>query len=160
MIWTTYSAAMDKDIQSVSIGDMMPVIIERLESGQSVRFSPRGTSMLPMLRQGKDSVVLSPIYSRLKKYDLPLYIRDNGKVILHRIIKADETYTCLGDNQFIPEIGIRQDQLIGVVTEFYKGDKRHLVTERGYKLYCRLWLSSLGIRHFIHRGIGWLKRRI
>ena len=47
--------------------DLMPLIRERLAVGQSVKFSPRGNSMLPMLRQGVDSVVLSPLPERLQK---------------------------------------------------------------------------------------------
>lgn len=62
---------------------MIPLIQEALAAGQSVRIFPMGTSMLPMLRRGIDSVVLSPVTGRLKKYDIPLYIRENGKYILH-----------------------------------------------------------------------------
>ena len=51
--------------------ELMPLIKERLASGGKVRYLPfRGVSMLPMLRQGKDSVELSPLPPKLKKYDL------------------------------------------------------------------------------------------
>ena len=108
---------MDKQIYSVSIDEIIPIIRERLSVGKSARFSPRGISMLPMLRQGIDSVVISPINGDIKKYDLALYMRDNGKYILHRVIETGSTYTCIGDNQFIPEKNINKDQFIGVVTE-------------------------------------------
>lgn len=118
---------------------LMPLIKERLAVGQSVRFGPKGTSMRPMLRQGIDKVVLSPLPGKLKKYDLPLYQRDNGAYVLHRIVKAEDTYTCIGDNQFQLEPGVRSDQMIGVVTAFYRGAKRWEVTSCSYRLYCRLW---------------------
>lgn len=117
----------------------MPLIKERLAAGQSVRFSPKGTSMLPMLRQGIDSVVLSPLSGELRKFDLPLYQRDNGQFVLHRIVAAKGTYTCIGDNQFELERGVRLNQMIGVVTAFYRGEKRHSVFELRYRLYCRVW---------------------
>lgn len=138
----------------------MSLIRERLAAGQSVRFSPSGVSMLPMLRQGKDSVVLSPVAGRLKKYDLALYRRDDGKYVLHRVVHADEFYTCIGDNQFTLEHGIRQDQLIAVVTAFYRDDKMHRVEEPIYWLYCRLWHSSRALRHFWQRARNWLRRHI
>ena len=138
----------------------MPLIMERLAAGHNVKFSPRGISMLPMLRQGIDSVVLSPLPKKLKKYDLPLYQRKNGKYVLHRIVKAGDTYTCIGDNQFQQEPGLEHGQMIALVTAFYRADKLHSVNEPGYKLYCRLWHYSRGLRHFWHRGIGWLKRHI
>lgn len=139
---------------------LVPLFQERLEAGQNVRFSPRGVSMLPMLRQGIDSVVLSPVPERLKKYDLPLYQRDNGKFVLHRIIAAGETYTCMGDNQFQPEPGLRQDQMIAVVTSFTRGDREISCRAWHYRLYCRFWHYSRPVRHFWRRGIGWLRRHL
>ena len=63
----------------VALEELMPLIRQQLEQGQPVKFSPQGTSMLPMLRQGRDSIVLSPVPAKLKKYDLPLYRRNNGQ---------------------------------------------------------------------------------
>ena len=145
-------------IIEANLDALMPLIRERLSAGQSVRFSPRGVSMLPMLRQGIDSVVLSPIPETLNKFDLPLYRRENGKYILHRIIGAGDTYVCMGDNQFTPEPGVRREQMIALVTGFYRGDKYHSVDEPVYKLYCRFWHYSRILRHFCCRGIGFLKR--
>ena len=121
---------------------LMPMIREQLAAGNDVRFSPQGISMLPMLRQGIDSVVLSPLPERLRKYDLPLYQRADGKYVLHRVIRVGKTYTCMGDNQFDPEPGVTQEQMIALVTAFYRGDRRISVTDPGYRIYCRLWRWS------------------
>ena len=114
---------MEKPIieKDVRLEQLMPLFRERLEKGQTVRFMPRGISMLPMLRQGIDSVVLSPLPEKLKKYDLPLYQRPNGKYILHRIVGVGDTYTCLGDNQYDKEYGVEHQWMIGLVTAFYRG---------------------------------------
>ena len=144
----------------IELEQLMPLIREYLSTGKTVKLSPRGISMLPMIRQNVDSVVLSPVPEKLKKYDLPLYQRDNGKYVLHRIVKVGETYTCIGDNQFELEHGLRHDQMIAVVTEFYRGEKKHSVAEFSYRLYCRFWHYSRGIRHIWRRGKGWLKRHL
>ena len=68
----------EESIRNVSMAELVPLFQEQLEMGRSVRFAPRGVSMLPMLRPGLDTVVLSPAPERLKKFDLPLYQRDNG----------------------------------------------------------------------------------
>ena len=141
-----------------SMDAMVPLMKEALSLGRSVRFSPKGISMLPMLRQGRDSVVLSPAPERLRKYDIPLYLRDNGQYVLHRIVESGDTYTCLGDNQFQAEPGVRADQIIGVVTAFYRDERMIPVTNIGYRLYCRLWHHTRPLRHFSRRAIGWLKR--
>ena len=139
---------------------LMPLIQEQLDAGKNVKFKPRGVSMLPMLRQGIDSVVLSPVPKKLKKYDLPLYRRKSGQFVLHRIVKVGESYTCIGDNQFVYEPGLRHEQMIGLVTSFYRDQKEISVTAISYRLYCRVWHYSRPIRHFWRRGMAWIKRRL
>lgn len=144
--------------QFVQLEKLMPIILECLEGGRTVSFSPRGVSMLPMLRQGIDCVILSPVPKKLKKYDLPLYQRDNGKYILHRVVKVDETYTMVGDNQFELEHGVRHDQILALVTAFTRGDREISVENLSYKLYCRLWHYSRKPRHFLRRVKNKLRR--
>ena len=138
---------------------LMPLFRERLEAGQRVTFYPRGTSMLPMIRQGIDTVTLSQLPEKLHKYDLPLYQRENGQYVLHRIVKAEETYTCIGDNQFVYEPGLTHGQMIAVVSSFTRGNRVYDVTDWRYRLYCIAWHHSRTLRHFCCRVIGWLGRR-
>ncbi len=142
----------------VEMNQLAPIIKEQIARGKSVRISPKGVSMLPMIRQGKDAVTLSPIPEKLKKYDLPLYQRENGKYVLHRITAVENGYTCIGDNQFVYEKGIKPEQMIAVVTSFTRGNKEYSVTKLSYKLYCRIWHHSRKLRHFWRRGIGKLRR--
>ena len=153
---------MEKHIQtmSVSMEALEPLFRERLAAGQQVRFSPMGTSMLPMLREGRDSVVLSPPPKKLRPFDLALYRRDSGAYVLHRITAVGQTYTCMGDNQFVSEHGLRHDQIIALVTGFRRNGRDHTVTEPGYRLYCFLWHYSRPLRRFWRRGLGWLRRHL
>lgn len=144
---------------NVCFEELLPLIRERIAEGESVRFPPRGTSMLPMIRQGVDNVVLSPLPEKLKKYDIPFYRRKDGQFVLHRIVKVGETYTCIGDNQFLLEPGVAYEQMIGVVTAFTRGDRQHSVREPGYWLYCRFWHYSRPLRR-LWRGALWRLRRI
>lgn len=133
----TYIASMDV---------LVPLFKERLSEGQLVKFTPKGISMLPMLRQGIDTVTLAPINGKLRKYDIALYQRDNGKYVLHRIVKVGDTYTAIGDNQFIFEPKLREDQMIAVVSSFSRGKKEYSVNYLPYKIYCRLWHYSRLLR--------------
>ena len=135
---------------------LMPLIKESLAAGRPVRFSPKGTSMLPLLRQGVDSVVLSPLTGKLKKYDLPLYQRADGSYVLHRIVKAEKTYTCIGDNQYQLEHGVEHAQMIGVVIAVYRDKKRWEVSSASYRAYCRIWHWT----RFPRRVVRWLKLKI
>ena len=146
--------------KSLQLEQVMPLILERLAAGQSVSFSPRGTSMLPMLRQGVDTVVLSPAPQQLKKYQIPLYRRDNGQFVLHRITGVGETYTCIGDNQFEYEPGIRREQVIALVSAFTRGGREISVTNPLYRCYCRYWHYSRPLRSFWRRARYWLGRKL
>ena len=142
------------------LNNLMPLFRERLAAGQKIQFSPRGVSMLPMLRQGIDSVILSPVPEKLKKYDLPLYQRDDGKYILHRIVEVGETYTCIGDNQYACERGLRHDQMIAVVTAFTRGKREISVRYPLYRIYCILWHHSRSARYFLLRVKNKLRRML
>ncbi len=138
----------------------MPLIQESLEQGKSVRIAPQGTSMLPMLRQGRDTVLLSPLPKRLKKYDLPLYQRENGQYVLHRVVAVGESYTCMGDNQFLPEPGLRHDQMIALVTSFYRDGREYSVDGLFYQLYCRFWHYSRPVRRVWRHILSRLRRMV
>ena len=136
---------------NLHMADIVPLMKESLAKDQDVHFSPRGISMLPMLRQGIDTVTLSAVNGPLKKYDIPLYQRDDGAYVLHRITKVGETYTCIGDNQFTYEPGIRHDQVIAVVSAFSRNGKQIGVKNFGYILYTRLWHWSRWGRWMLFR---------
>ncbi len=137
-----------------------PLIDEFLAQGKPVTFAPRGVSMLPMIRQGIDRVVLESCVGKLKKYDIPLYQRDDGSYVLHRVVGVGDTYTCIGDNQFQLEHGVRHDQIIANVTGFYREDTYYSVSNPAYRLYCRMWCWSRSIRGFWRRVRSRLRRWI
>ncbi len=105
-----------------------------------------GTSMLPLFRNRKDTVIISPVHERLKKYDVPLY-RRGDKLILHRIIGVtDKGYVIRGDNCEGLELDITDENIIGVMTEFYRKDKHYSASHLGYKLYSRIHVFLFPIR--------------
>lgn len=105
-----------------------------------------GVSMYPMLRNRRDTIVIRPYTGRLKKYDVPLYKRGD-KYILHRIVKVlPEGYVICGDNCLRREYGITDNQILGVLTEFYR-DGRHIDIENlWYRVYVRGWTASYPVR--------------
>ncbi|MBO5459461.1 MAG: S24/S26 family peptidase, partial [Lachnospira sp.] len=66
-----------------------------------------GDSMMPLLRQHHDLIVIKKTTGRLKKYDVPLYKRDSGQYVLHRILNVRKNdYVICGDNRYNREYGI------------------------------------------------------
>lgn len=127
--------------QSFELKEMSAVMEQVLGSGGEFRFFPRGTSMLPLIRQNIDSIALTSAPEKLKKHDIPLYRRDNGQFVLHRIVSSnpDGTYNMCGDNQITVERGIRREQIIGVVTAIFRNGNRVNVTAMSYRLYSSVW---------------------
>lgn len=100
-----------------------------------------GMSMYPMLRNRRDRVVILPIESgrRLRRWDLPLYLRADGKYVLHRVIAVKrDGYVIRGDNTYQKEY-VRDAQLLGVVSEFYRGERHVRCSSRLYRTYAALW---------------------
>ena len=106
--------------------DAIEVIEEVLASGGEFRIYPRGTSMLPLIVQNRDSVVLKrKTDGELKKNDIAFYRRKNGQFVLHRVLKvcSDGSYVMCGDNQTYLEEGIEKEQIIAYVSQLYRKEK-------------------------------------
>lgn len=142
--------------KEVAIDDVIDIMVEKLNSGGTVTFTPKGKSMLPMLRDGEDVVVLSKPSGRLHLFDIPLYRRSNGVYVLHRIVNfdADGSYVLCGDNQFTLEHGIKDSDIIGVVTAFYRKGKAYSVNSFSYRLYVNFWFYTRFFRHSYRFGVN------
>lgn len=137
---------MNENIKKIALADIYPVIKEQLESGGNVKLPITGTSMLPLLVQGRDYVVLNTC-NKAKINDIIFYRRDNGQFVLHRVIGIDESgYILCGDNQWVKEFGIQDKNIIGVVTEINRDGKVFDVNNAKYIKYYKRWLKLFPIR--------------
>ena len=122
-----------------------------------------GFSMKPMLRSRRDTVVIVPKTGRLKKYDVPLYAVGE-KLILHRVVRVlPDGYNIRGDNCAFTERGISDSQILGVLLEFWRGEKEIRVTDTGYRIYSRIWVWSYPVRYFYKKsrsGLAALVKKI
>ncbi|MBQ9544171.1 MAG: S24/S26 family peptidase [Clostridia bacterium] len=110
-----------------------------------------GFSMKPMLRSRRDTIVISPKPPELKKYDVVLY-SSGDRLILHRIVKVlPDGCDIRGDNCFFTEYGIKNEQIVGVLAEFWRGEKKISAESFSYKLYSRVWVTSYPLRKFLRR---------
>ena len=123
------------------LAEFYPLIKEVLDSGGEFRLYPRGTSMMPLLRQGTDSVVLVKCDNSPKKRDIIFYRRANGQFVLHRVVglAKEKTYILCGDNQTQLEKGITDEMIIAAVTDVFRGDKRLTPKTFSRKLYEFFW---------------------
>lgn len=145
------------DIVKVQLNELWPVMSEQIAAGGSVLFSPKGISMLPLLRQNIDSVVLVKTDGKLSKYDLPLYRRKNGQFVLHRVVAVtDSGYTMCGDNQYIREYGVKPEQILAVADGFYRGDTYVSASDKKYRSYCKKQVAKQHRRALFIRAKSFL----
>ena len=137
----------------------MKTFEEEINEKGKIIFTNVGRSMFPLIRQDKDIMIIEKVNGRLKKYDVPLYHRDSGKYVLHRILKVRENdYVICGDNCYIKEYGITDSNIVGVLTAIMRDGKEIKITDLKYKIYTHLWCDLFFIRAFILRAISVIRR--
>ncbi len=116
--------------EQVPVELLLPFLQEMLKDGKTIKMTVTGNSMMPLLRDRKDSVHLASPES-LKKYDIVLYTNQRGEVILHRIVKKTKAgYMIVGDNQIGLDGPIDDPQITAKVVGFDRDGKY---------FSCRLW---------------------
>ena len=122
-----------------SINDIYPLLEEVINTGGRFTLVINGISMLPLLRDKKDAVILAKSDNNLKKYDVAFYKRKDGSFVLHRVIKVlkDGTYIMCGDNQVVIEKGIKNEQIVAVAVGFLKDGKVLNCDDKKYKKYAK-----------------------
>ena len=126
--------------ESIHLSDYEELIREVLASGGEFRLYPHGTSMLPLLRQGVDSVALRKLDRAPRKFDILFYKRQDGSFILHRVKEVTKEGIVLwGDNHTMLEYGITEENIIGYAARIFRGDKELDCQGFGYRMYLWLW---------------------
>ncbi len=140
---------------------------ELSDHGRIIRTN-KGTSMMPLLREGRDVMIIERPDGRLKRYDAPLYKRPDGSYVLHRILKVREKdYVICGDHLIHREYGITDDDIIGVLTGVIRDGKTISTSDLSYKFYTHLWcdffyirVAILWIKSFVKRGFNYIRRKL
>ncbi len=124
-------------------------IVEILKENGKYVGTTVGVSMLPMIKSGKDVVVIVPKTEKLKKYDVALYIRKDGAYVLHRVLQpVEKGYVIRGDNCYSDE-HVSEDTVIGVLEGYFKGEKYiDCNTDEKYRKYAEKRVKNYKLRRF------------
>ena len=134
----------------VHFKDIEHIILETLDMGKAFKIFPNGISMEPLIHQGRDAVYIKKPEGRLKKYDIAFFKRENGEYVLHRVIKVlPESYHFCGDNQWQVERGIKDSQIIGIVTKLEIDGKTVETNDEEYVKYVKTRVDSRVRRNFL-----------
>ena len=124
----------------IYIAEYDALIREVLSSDGEFRLYPHGTSMLPLIRQGIDSVALRRLDRAPRKFDILFYQRSDGSYILHRVKKVTSNGLIMwGDNHTMLECGVTEDMIIGYAARIFRGETELDCQGLRYRLYLWLW---------------------
>ncbi len=130
--------------------EMEAVILETLASGGEVSFSPKGRSMLPMLRDGGDSVTLKAPEERIPRGAVALFVTNEGggrRFVLHRLVKkSGGRLVFCGDNRRECDEPVDRAAVVGVVVRYESRGKKHSLKEPWYRVYCAWMVATYGVR--------------
>ena len=124
-----------------------------IAAGRSVRFRLKGNSMFPLLRNGKDVVILEKCPAEsLKPMDVVLF-RYRGKHVLHRIIRREgERLLIQGDGSMKAKEECTVDDVVGKVVQICRPSGKILAVDSWqWRLPSRLWRVSNTLRFFLLR---------
>lgn len=122
-------------------------------------FTNKGVSMLPLLRQDRDLMIIEKKGAdRFKKYDAVLFKRKNGQYVLHRILKVREKdYWIVGDNCVSGEY-VCDDQILGILTSVVRDGNTISTSNLFYRIYVQTWCRCYPVRFFLLRGRNFVYR--
>ena len=126
---------------------------EEIAQGRPVQFRLKGVSMFPLMRNGKDEVVLYPCKGEeLKPMDVVLF-RYRGKHLLHRIIRREGD--CLyiqGDGSYVAKESCNVADVVGKMHAVIRpGGRRVSVESRSWRIQSLLWQKTGIFRPFLLR---------
>lgn len=138
---------------------LMPSLLALLEETDHVPLVISGSSMLPFLVHGRDTVYLSKAKEPLKRGDMILYQRRNGAYILHRIYRVEEnSYTMVGDAQTVLEPGICPDQVRAIVTAVRRKGKLLRKGSFCWNFFEKVWIRMVPLRPMATAAYSCLRR--
>lgn len=128
-----------------------------LERDGKFVYSNKGVSMMPLLREDRDLMIITRKgAARCRKLDVVLFRRQNiagsASYVLHRILRVndDGTYWIVGDNCVTGEI-VKEENILGIMTGFVRRGRTISVDDWRYQLYVQTWCRFYRARIFLLR---------
>jgi hypothetical protein len=131
-----------------------------LDVNGEMTYSNVGISMMPLLKQGRDLFTVRKKGSeRCRKYDVVLYRRPPSNYVLHRVVQVrKDDYVILGDNCINKEYGIKDSDIIGVMTSYIHNGKKRNIDHLGYRIYSWIWVNFASVRILLQKVKNRMRR--
>ena len=128
---------------------------ELLDEGRQVTILVRGNSMRPLLRDGRDKVVLRKANDEDIRKGAVMLFRYRGSHVMHRVTRIEGDVVIFeGDGNYkLQEIALRKDIVAVVEAVVRPSGKRIECSSRRWRFLSFMWLSQMRIERRVILGI-------
>ena len=126
-----------------------------LDEGRQVVILARGNSMRPLLRDGRDKIVLRKAHDEDIRKGAVMLFRHRGSYVMHRVTKIEgDVVVFEGDGNYkMQEIALRKD-IIAVMEAVVRPSGRRIeCSSRRWRILSFMWLSQARIERRVILGI-------
>lgn len=118
-----------------------------------------GSSMMPLIRRGKDPVTIAALQRPLKIGDVVLLTTGADRYVVHRVWKiSGEKVRTLGDNCVNPDPWITRDRVLGQAILYSRNNRKHRLDTAAARLWGRVWMAVFPLRKCCIQLKGILRR--
>ncbi len=137
----------------------MPILVQAVQEGQNMPLLVSGDSMMPFLKHGRDTVVISKPTEPFRRGDMVFYIRESGQYVMHRVhhVRGGMLYI-LGDAQTELEGPVDPGQVFGVIRKVVRKGKILMPGSFCWWFFQEVWVRMVPLRPLAHRCYHLLRR--
>lgn len=147
-------------MKQVDTQEYMSMLRSLTEQGHSVSVLVSGSSMLPFLTGGRDTVYFSKPVSPLRRGDIVFYVRSNGQFVMHRIrrVNRNGSFDIIGDAQNETEKNIRSEQIFARVDSVCRKGRMLSPDSFLWRIFSGPWLCIIPLRRIVMKTFSCFKR--
>lgn len=136
--------------RTVDTKEYISALAELIRDGREVSLPISGSSMIPFLSPGRDTVFLKRMSGEPKRGDIVLFERKTGDYVLHRVQRAspDGLYIC-GDAQETIEGPVERGQIIAFASKVRRKGEIITPASKLWKFFSGAWLILIPVRHTV-----------
>lgn len=128
---------------------LLPEVARLVAQGEDVTLCVKGSSMLPFIRGGEDSVILTRV-SEIKDYDIVLAEISKGVYVLHRVVSINgDEVTLMGDGNIRGCEKCRREDVAARAIAVIHDGKTYDCLSPAHLRKAKIWRTLLPLRRCI-----------
>lgn len=125
-------------------------VLSRIAEGKRPRLLPRGASMLPLIRGGKDPITLSGVTEDTLQPGRIVLIRIARGYIAHRIVRVEgDIITLRGDGNPYQREQCLRSEVKAEITEIHRGKHDIRLGDKRWRHFERFWPTNDTLRRVL-----------